>query len=119
VTEAGIGRLSPRLQLITLGATALAAPPEEATQRFDAALAAPDGQLFPFELARIQLAYGEHLRRTRHNAAARTQLTQANEIFSRLRAQQSGQLESSGPPARPNPPLREHPIPGKALPPSP
>jgi DNA-binding CsgD family transcriptional regulator len=87
VTEAGIGRLSPRLQLITLGATALAAPPEEATQRFDAALATPDGQLFPFELARIQLAYGEHLRRTRHAAAARTQLTQAKEIFIRLRAQ--------------------------------
>ena len=87
VTEAGIGRLSPRLQLMTLGATALAAPPEEATQRFEAALAAPDGELFPFELARIQLAYGEHLRRTRHAAAARIQLAQAKEIFTRLRAQ--------------------------------
>ncbi|WP_459182082.1 helix-turn-helix transcriptional regulator [Streptomyces sp.] len=87
VTEAGIARLSPRLQLMTLGATALAAPPEQATARFDAALAAPDAQFFPFELARLQLAYGEHLRRTRHAAAARTQLTQAKELFSRLRAQ--------------------------------
>ena len=87
VTEAGIARLSPRLQLTTLGATALAAPPEEATQRFDAALAVPDSQLYPFELARIQLAYGEHLRRTRHAAAARTQLTSATEGFRRLGAQ--------------------------------
>jgi len=87
VTEAGIARLSPRLQLMTLGATALAAPPEEATRRFDAALAAPGSQRYPFELARIQLAYGEHLRRSRHPAAARTQLTQATEIFRRLRAQ--------------------------------
>jgi DNA-binding CsgD family transcriptional regulator len=87
VTEAGIARLSPRLQLMTLGATALAAPAEEATQRFDAALAVPDGQRYPFELARIQLAYGEHLRRTRHAAAARSQLTQATETFRRLRAQ--------------------------------
>jgi DNA-binding CsgD family transcriptional regulator len=87
VTKAGIARLSPRLQLVSLGATALAASPAEATQRFDAALATPGSQLFPFDLARIQLAYGEHLRRTRHAAAARTQLTQANEVFSRLRAQ--------------------------------
>jgi DNA-binding CsgD family transcriptional regulator len=87
VTEAGIARLSPRLQLVILGAAALAAPEQEATTRFDAALAAPDAQLFPFELARIQLAYGEHLRRTRHASAARTQLTQAKDIFDRLRAE--------------------------------
>lgn len=77
--EAGVGRLSTRLQLMTLGAAALAAPPDEATRRFEAALAAPEAQQFPFELARIQLAYGEHLRRTRHAAAARTQLTQAKD----------------------------------------
>ncbi|GAA4574337.1 LuxR family transcriptional regulator [Micromonospora coerulea] len=87
VTQAGVARLSPRLQLMTLGAAALAAPAEEAVQRFDAALAAPDSELFPFELARIQLAYGEHLRRARHAAAARTQLTQSMEIFRRLGAQ--------------------------------
>ncbi|MEU5950453.1 AAA family ATPase [Micromonospora sp. NPDC047465] len=87
VTEAGIGRLSPRLQLMTLGATALAAPAEEATQRFDAALGAPDAQMYPFEMARIQLAYGEHLRRTRHAATARVQLAHATDTFRRLRAQ--------------------------------
>jgi DNA-binding CsgD family transcriptional regulator len=87
VTEAGIARLSPRLELMTLGATALAAPADEATHWFDAALAAPDGQRYPFELARIQLAYGEHLRRTQHAATARAQLTEAKETFGRLRAQ--------------------------------
>ncbi|WP_206665896.1 ATP-binding protein [Pedococcus bigeumensis] len=86
VNQAGVRRLSPRLNLVTLGAAALAAPVQEATVRFDTALAAPDAQLFPFELARIQLAYGEHLRRTAHASAARTQLTQAKDIFDRLRA---------------------------------
>jgi DNA-binding CsgD family transcriptional regulator len=86
VTQARVAHLSTRLQFMTLGATALAAPRVEAVQRFDAALAAPDSELFPFQLARIQLAYGEHLRRTRHAAAARAQLTDAMEIFGRLGA---------------------------------
>jgi DNA-binding CsgD family transcriptional regulator len=86
-TEAGIGGLSPRLQLVTLGATALVSPPAEATPWFDAALAVPDGQRWPFDRARIQLAYGEHLRRSRHAAAARIQLAQAIDTFRRLRAQ--------------------------------
>jgi DNA-binding CsgD family transcriptional regulator len=86
VTKARVAHLSTRLQFMALGATALAAPRVEAIQRFDAALAAPDSELFPFQLARIQLAYGEHLRRTRHAAAARAQLTDAMEIFGRLGA---------------------------------
>jgi DNA-binding CsgD family transcriptional regulator len=100
-TQAGIARLSPRLHLMTLGVTALAAPAEEATQWFDAALAVPDCQRYPFELARIQLAYGGHLRRTRHAAAARSQLTRATETFRRLQAQPwadraDGELRATG-----------------------
>ena len=87
ITEAGVGRISPRLQLMTLGATALAAPAAEATGWFESALATPDSQLYPFEMARIQLAYGEHLRRTRHTTAAGIQLAHAAETFRRLRAQ--------------------------------
>lgn len=86
VTETRIGRISPRLHLMALGATAIAASAEEATPLFEAALAAPDCQLYPFEMARIQLAYGEHLRRTRHTAAAAIQLADATDTFNRLGA---------------------------------
>ncbi|MEV0791579.1 LuxR family transcriptional regulator [Kribbella sp. NPDC050459] len=90
VTDAGIGRISPRLNLMVLGAAAIAAagtaPTAEATDAFEAALAAPDARLFPFEMARIHLAYGEHLRRTRHTAAATIQLSHATEAFDRLGA---------------------------------
>jgi len=90
VTNAGIGRISPRINLMALGATAitasLTAPPDDATAAFEAALAAPEAQLYPFEMARIQLAYGEHLRRNRRAAAAGVQLSHAGEAFDRLGA---------------------------------
>jgi DNA-binding CsgD family transcriptional regulator len=90
VTDAGIGRVSPRLNLMVLGATAitdaLTAPPEDVAAAFDAALVAPDASLFPFETARIELAYGEHLRRNRQAAAAGVHLGHAAELFDRLGA---------------------------------
>ena len=90
VTDAGIGHISPRLNLMALGATAitaaLTAPPEDGTAAFEIALAAPDARLYPFEMARIQLAYGEHLRRARQAAGAGVQLSQAGEVFDRLGA---------------------------------
>jgi DNA-binding NarL/FixJ family response regulator len=90
VTAAGIGRISPRLNLMTLGAAAitaaLTASPEDATAAFEAALAAPDARLYPFETARISLAYGEHLRRTRQAATASVQLSHASEVFDLLGA---------------------------------
>jgi DNA-binding CsgD family transcriptional regulator len=89
-TDAGVGRISPRLNLTVTGAAAIAAAstasPEEATEAFEAALAPPDARLFPFEIARIHLAYGEHLRRTRQAGAASVQLSHAIEIFERLGA---------------------------------
>jgi DNA-binding CsgD family transcriptional regulator len=89
-TDAGIGRISPRLNLMVLGATAitdaLTASPEDAAAAFEAALGAPDASLFPFETARIELAYGEHLRRNRQAAAAGVHLGRAAELFDRLGA---------------------------------
>jgi DNA-binding CsgD family transcriptional regulator len=88
--DAGIGRISPRLNLMVLGATAitaaLTAPTEDAIARFEAAQAAPDASLFPFEIARIELAFGEHLRRNRQAAAAGVHLGHAAELFDRLGA---------------------------------
>lgn len=77
---------TPRLALIRAGSIALAAPAEQAIQRFDEALAVPGIERCPFERARVHLAYGEHLRRTRAPHAAHAQLTSALEIFERLEA---------------------------------
>ena len=53
---------------------------------FEAALALHDGQGYPFELARTELAYGEALRRARRRAEARIHLRGALEIFQRMGA---------------------------------
>ena len=90
VTQAGIGRISPRLDLTVRGAAAIAAaaagPAQDADDAFEAALAAPGAERYPFEAARIQLAYGEHLRRTRRTSAAGVHLAHAVDLFDRLRA---------------------------------
>jgi DNA-binding CsgD family transcriptional regulator len=83
--ELGVAAVSSRLALLVGGATAIAAPTREATQLFDEVLALPDDS-WPFERARIELAYGEHLRRTRAVTAARAQLTTALDCFTRLGA---------------------------------
>ena len=65
---------------------ALLADAEEATAHHENALRhGADGG--PFDLARIRLLYGEHLRRARRRNAARTQLRAALEGFERLRAE--------------------------------
>ena len=85
--EAEIFRLRPRFALIAASSTALTAPADEADQRYRQALAVPGAQQFPFERARVQLAYGEYLRRSRATQASRLQLTAALEGFRRLGAQ--------------------------------
>jgi hypothetical protein len=83
---ADIGRISPRIALIAAGAEALVASDHEAGSKFDAALAVPDADRWPFEYARIQLAYGQWLRRTRDTATARVHLHAALGTFDRLAA---------------------------------
>jgi DNA-binding CsgD family transcriptional regulator len=83
---------------------ALLAEGEEATEYFEEALRlASDSR--PFDLARIQLLYGEHLRRDRHRADSRAQLRASLEGFERLRAdpwveRARGELRASGETAR-------------------
>jgi ATP/maltotriose-dependent transcriptional regulator MalT len=89
VQQAEVFRLRPRLALIADGAAGVAASgpdPRRAEQHFDRALAVPDAALYPFEHARVQLAYGAHLRRTRAMHASRRQLTAALRTFTRLGA---------------------------------
>ena len=84
---AGLAAISPRLAMITAASAALAAPREAARARFDEALAVPGADQWPFDLARVQLLYGEWLRRARCTAEARAQLSAALDTFRRLGAQ--------------------------------
>jgi DNA-binding CsgD family transcriptional regulator len=82
----GIARISSRIALITAGAAALTAPDHEAGPLFQTALSLPEAERWPFEQARIQLAYGQWLRRTRDTTQARLYLRAATETLDRLGA---------------------------------
>jgi DNA-binding CsgD family transcriptional regulator len=84
--EAGVAALSPRLALLVAGSAALVAPEDDAIGCFEQALAVPGAQDWPFDLARIRLAYGERLRRMRFVTEARAQLEAAGEAFEQLGA---------------------------------
>ncbi|TDU03420.1 regulatory LuxR family protein [Streptomyces sp. 846.5] len=83
--RAGISRISSRTALIVAGAAALAAPDAESGPLFEAALALPEAARWPWEHARVQLAYGQWLRRTR-DSRARQHLNSAFETFDRIGA---------------------------------
>jgi DNA-binding CsgD family transcriptional regulator len=84
--QAGLGRISPRLAMLTSASTALTAPAGQGGPLFAAALAVPGTDRWPFDRARVQLAYGEQLRRMRATAEARTQLGAALATFEALGA---------------------------------
>jgi DNA-binding CsgD family transcriptional regulator len=80
------GRLSRRLALVTTAAQAMVAPDDTAADLFDEALALTGIEVWPFELARVRLAYGERLRRLRRTRDARIHLEAARDGFDRLGA---------------------------------
>jgi len=84
--EEGIAALSPRLAMIAAGSAALASPAKLATELFERALAVPDIEQWPFDRARVQLAFGEHLRRRRSISRSRAHLSAAMGVFERLGA---------------------------------
>ena len=84
--DADIAALSPRLALLEAGASGIAAAGAAARAHFERALALPAIDRWPFDLARVKLAYGEQLRRTRATTDARVQLTAALTMFERLGA---------------------------------
>jgi DNA-binding CsgD family transcriptional regulator len=98
--DSGYAWVQPRLA----GCRALLADGDEATAHFEEALRlGADGG--PFDLARIQLLYGEHLRRERRRTDARVQLRAALEAFERFRAEPwaeraRAELRASGETAR-------------------
>ena len=84
--EAGVAAISPRLALLVKASSAIAADDQEALGLFEEALAVPGTDRWPFELARVRLAFGERLRRLKSTTEARTQLADAIDTFERLGA---------------------------------
>jgi DNA-binding CsgD family transcriptional regulator len=81
-TQAGARWAQPRLA----SCRALLAEGEDATEHFEEALQLRADSR-PFDLARIRLLYGEHLRRERRPSDARIHLRAALEGFERFRAE--------------------------------
>ena len=88
--QAGLSRISPRIAMITAGAAAVAAEENDAGPLFEAALSLPQAARWPWEHARIQLAYGQWLRRNR-DPGARPYLSAALETFDRIGAKAMAQ----------------------------
>ena len=80
-----LDRLSPRLRLVVL-ASATITEPRTDTAALEQAIDEPGNDRWPFDLARIQLTYGSHLRREKRTSDARRQLAAAAETFRRLGA---------------------------------
>ncbi len=93
--------LSPRLALLALGAGAIAADGDHAAELFERALSVPGVDQWPFDRARVQLAYGERLRRIRATSRSRRHLNAALATFRRLGAgpwvaRAASELEATG-----------------------
>ncbi|WP_326578682.1 AAA family ATPase [Actinacidiphila glaucinigra] len=85
--HAGIAALSPRRAMLVDASSAMAAEAdEEAIGLFERALAHPGVQQWPFDLARVTLAYGERLRKARSTTDARASLSAALATFEQLGA---------------------------------
>jgi DNA-binding CsgD family transcriptional regulator len=90
VLERALGNLdgaaSPRLEQLIARARGILAGPDGAGAHFEAALADPVGDQWPFERAQLRLDYAEWLRRSRRINDAKPVLTEALGAFRRLRA---------------------------------
>jgi len=79
--------LSPRLALVTAGAGALVAGSADWQSRYEEALSIPHAREWPFDYARVQLAFATRLRAERHSAHARSMVQDALVAFERLGAE--------------------------------
>jgi ATP/maltotriose-dependent transcriptional regulator MalT len=83
---AAVRALEARKTLLAGAVAALAAPDSRAAELCEAALADPGARLWPFDLARVHLLYGERLRRSRELTRSRQHLQAALAAFERLGA---------------------------------
>ncbi len=84
--EADLAALSPRLAMLMTASAAIAADDEQAPALFQRALGLPTVDRWPFDAARVRLAYGERLRRTRAATESRIPLQAALTAFQKLGA---------------------------------
>ncbi|MFD3941833.1 ATP-binding protein [Streptomyces sp. NPDC058579] len=87
VRASGVPSISPRLAMLTDAAEAVANPDAVDHELFERAIATPGAERWPFDWARICLAYGERLRRAKAGGAAGVHLEAALSTFQRLGAQ--------------------------------
>jgi len=81
-----LAEISPRVAALTTAISAMTAPDADAGELYQSALTHPGIAEFPFEHARIALAQGMWLRRTRRYTEARAALGVATDGFDRLGA---------------------------------
>jgi DNA-binding CsgD family transcriptional regulator len=81
LNRARVAEISPRLTLAVKAAAAMTASEDVRHPYFDRALSTPDIGRWPFEHARLLLAYGEYLRRARATGEARVHLGRGLEGF--------------------------------------
>lgn len=85
--EANVADVSSRHALLTDACDAMATTDDEAALNlFTQALAIPGADRWPFDFARVQLAYGERLRRARATTESRGPLSTALSTFEYLKA---------------------------------
>ncbi|MFD4322899.1 LuxR C-terminal-related transcriptional regulator, partial [Streptomyces sp. NPDC058548] len=87
VRASDIPSISPRLAMLTDAAGAIATPDAIDHELFERAIAAPGAERWPFDWARICLAYGERLRRAKAGGVSGVHLEAALSTFQRLGAQ--------------------------------
>jgi DNA-binding CsgD family transcriptional regulator len=84
--DAPVHAVSARFAMLAAASEALVAEPDLAEAWFQESLAAPGAERWPFDQARVQLAYGQHLRRQRRAGPSRVFLAAALDTFQRLEA---------------------------------
>lgn len=84
--QAQLAPISPRLRFLCDGGAALVADDDAYAGLFEPLVTDPAAMRWPFPLARLELSYGERLRRDRAMRAARPHLERALELFTDLDA---------------------------------
>ncbi|MCP2265499.1 AAA family ATPase [Promicromonospora thailandica] len=79
-----VDAVSPRMAMLSTAALAVTDTTDAAGELFAAAVASPASATYPFDTARVLLAYGMWARRQRANSQARALLTQAVDLFRTL-----------------------------------
>ena len=101
IRDSQVALVSSRLALVVAGSTAMTASDDDFVELFDRALDMPGVADWPMERARLNLIYGERLRRHRAITKARSHLKTAVQDFAVIgaptwRARSQAELDATG-----------------------